>query len=343
MISTKQTLTLKSWFLWGILAATALAACILLGFSPLFTSLMAGSLALKEVLSYFSNFENWILGFSVFTTALLTSSIAVSAFVFFVNIFVRIQDKKKSTLSEQLSLYRSLNLVESNERWLHNTIKKLSKKTGININHIYYQDMFANFSPRKLSNSNLPIDTINQVLNLIQTLKKTLGPNMGAAKIFKLGNVISVRSTVFNGKRKLTRKEITASLAHEFGHLAHSDSLKRGIHLSLYWIAIILGICSLNLFGIGLAITAHFTWYHLQQNKELLADAYSTQFINPDDLISFFKKSESFEETNKKLFPEQPHMGFFNNWSSTHPTDKIRIQILEKIKQEKDPKRKLGY
>ncbi len=340
MLTTTQKLTLKNWLLWAILASAALAACTLLGFSPLFAGITAGSLALNKVLPFFGNLENWALALSVFSAALLTSSIAVGGFIFIANIISRAQDKRETSIAESLSSYRHLNLIESNERWLANTVKKLSKQTGIKINHVYYHDMFANFKPSKILNLNISTDLIHQTLSTIQALKKAIGPNLSAALTFKYGNIITVRSTIFHGKKKLTRKEIIASLAHEFGHIAHYDSFKKGFHLSLYWITMVLGVCSLSPLGIGLAIAAHFTWYSLQQNKELLADAYSTQFTPAEDLISFFKKSEKFEEKDNQRLKQKSTTGFFSDWGHTHPTDKKRIQILEEIRKEN--KRKPG-
>ncbi|MCS5711617.1 M48 family metalloprotease [Candidatus Berkiella aquae] len=342
MFSIQQKLSLQSYLLWGILAGTAFTACVWLGFAPLTAWLMAGSLGLVEMSPYFGYAKELIASFGAIAALLLTFNVAVVAFVWLANLFTIVSDKRPETITDEFSTYRALNRTEPKERWLLNTIKQLSNQTGITIGTIFYRDVFSLFKqPNKYRQNKHSNEQQEKLVKKLIDLKNFYPPSLSAGSTAERSFVF-IDSSVFDANKKITRKEIVATLAHELGHIANKDSFKKGLHQSLYWIAIILGVCSLSLWGIGLALTAHLTWYRLQQTKELMADAYSAQLTDPKDLISFFKKSAILEKKlMEKLSINKTYVNAWERWCSTHPEDKTRIKVLEQIQQEKSSSAKL--
>ncbi|HRE30384.1 MAG TPA: M48 family metalloprotease [Candidatus Berkiella sp.] len=337
MLSIQQKLTLQSSLLWAILAGTAFAACAWLGFAPLTALLMASSLGLTELSPYLSYAKETTAAFFTLATLLFTFNLVTVAFVWFGSSYAISQDKKPETLIDQFSTSRTLNRVDSKERWLLNAIKRLSDQVGITIDHIFSTDVFSLFKePNKYrKNEHSNTSEKEKLIKKLINFKKYVSPRLAAGSNAKR-SFIFIDSSVFDANKKITRKEIMATLAHELGHIANQDSFKRGLHQGLYWTTLILGVCSLSIWGLGLALTAHLAWYRLQQTKELMADAFSAQLTDPKDLISFFNKSEMLDnKLLEKISISKTHVNVWERWCSTHPDHTTRIKMLEQIQQEK--------
>lgn len=301
-----------------------------------------------------------LLGFNIAVPVVAyiqSGSIMLSALLIGMQIVVtkigsRIKNVDKIDLINQFSTSRPLNPTINEEAKLNKILKEICLKNNLALPKVTYVDIFAN-----VNNSNfdefrnevsrvMPKLIIKNLSNeqLLAKAKERVLPNMYATQSILDGNHITVYSSVFKHKVKLTSAEIKAVLSHELGHHASNDSFKGLLNKGLYLTTAILGLTSLRAAGLALFAVAHLASTYFSKTCEINADLFSVQKGNSKGLMSSFNKFDSFSEKIKKEDKSQDEnqtlfqkaKGYYNEWAEEHPATADRIAIIKRYEESKE-------